>query len=165
MIFRFLHLTIRSLQRCGLVVLVAALACSSPQTQALRADLTLYLQRANDWAPAEAETARTIDRILATQFVDEAEVRRQVTADAPRVAAHLARIQSVTPSTQDVRDVHDRYVGAWRDLAAGYTALLHGLDTGNVPDIAKGRQAMEAWREDIVGVARDLRRLKDQAGL
>jgi hypothetical protein len=162
---RFLSSSIRSLQPCGLVVLVVALACSSPQTQALRADLTLYLQRANDWAPVEAETARTIDRILATQFVDEAEVRRQVTADAPRVAAHLARIEAVTPSSQELRDVHDRYVGAWKTLSEGYTALLRGLDTGDVPAISAGRKAMESWREDIVGVARDLRRLKDQAGL
>jgi len=149
----------------ALLALGVALGCSSPENQALRADLTLYLQRANDWGPAEAETARTIDRILATQFVDEAEVRRQITADAPRVKAHLARIEAVTPSTQELRDVHARYVGAWHDLELGYAALLRGLDTGTVPDIATGRRAMEAWRESIVGVARDLRRLKQQADL
>ena len=147
------------------MLLGVVLSCSSPSEQALRADLTLYIQRANDWAPVEAETARTIDRIVATQFVDEAEVRRQVTADAPRVAAHLARIEAVSPTSQEVRDVHARYVGAWRDLAAGYASLLRGLDTGNVPDIATGRRAMQAWRESIVGVARDLRRLKSDAGL
>jgi hypothetical protein len=156
---------IRVLHACALVLLGAALSCSSPSDQALRADLTLYLQRATDWAPAEAETARTIDRILATQFVDEAEVRRQVTDDTPRVTAHLARIEAIIPTSQELRDVHARYVGAWRDLATGYVALLRGLDTGNVPDIAAGRRAMEAWRESIVGVARDLRRLKTQADL
>jgi hypothetical protein len=162
---RLLRTPIRVLRTCTLLFLGAALACSSPSDQALRADLTLYLQRANDWAPVEAETARTIDRVLATQFVDEAEVRRQITADAPRVTAHLARIEAVAPTSQELRDVHARYVGAWRDLSAGYAALLRGLDTANVPDIADGREAMEAWREDIVGVARDLRRLKAQAGL
>jgi hypothetical protein len=50
-------------------------------------------------------------------------------------------------------------------LSDGYAALLRGLDSGNVPDIATGRDAMEAWRENIVGVARDLRRLKTQADL
>jgi len=162
---RLLRSRIRVLHACTLVLVGAALSCSSPSDQALRADLTLYLQRANDWAPVEAETARTIDRILATQFVDEAEVRRQVTADAPRVTAHLARIEAVTPTSQELRDVHARYVGAWRDLAAGYTAVLRGLDTGNAPDLAAGRRAMEAWGESIVGVARDLRRLKTQADL
>lgn len=162
---RSLRSSIRFLRPCSLLALAVLVGCPSPADQALRADLTLYLQRANDWAPAEAETARTIDRILATQFVDEAEVRRQVTSDAPRVKAHLARIEAVTPTSQELRDVHARYVGAWRDLASGYDALLRGLDTGNVPDIASGRQAMEAWREDIVGVARDLRRLKQEAGL
>jgi hypothetical protein len=147
------------------VLLGAALGCSSPSDQALRADLTLYLQRANDWAPVEAETARTIDRVLATQFVDDAEVRRQITADAPRVAAHLARVEAVAPTSQELRDVHARYVGAWRDLSAGYTALLRGIDAGNARDLAAGREAMEAWRESIVGVARDLRRLKTEADL
>ena len=162
---RLLPSSIRVLHGCVVLLLGVAIACSSPSDQALRADLTLYLQRANDWAPVEAETARTIDRVLATQFVDEAEVRRQVTADAPRVTAHLARIETVTPTSQELRDVHARYVGAWRDLSGGYAALLRGLDTGNVPDIATGRRAMEAWREDIVGVAQDLRRLKAQADL
>jgi hypothetical protein len=162
---RLLRSPIRLLHACTVLLVGAALSCSSPSEQALRADLTLYLQRANDWAPVEAETARTIDRVLATQFVDEAEVRRQVTADAPRVAAHLARIEAVSPTSQELRDVHARYVGAWHDLATGYTALLRGLDTGDVPAIAAGRRAMEAWRESIVGVARDLRRLKTEAGL
>src|SRR5262249_30804236 len=98
-------------------------------------------------------------------FVDEAEVRRQVTADAPRVTAHIARIEAVSPTSQDLRDVHARYVGAWRDLAAGYTAVLRGLDTGNGTDLAKGRRAIEALLERIVGVARDPRRLKTQADL
>jgi len=44
---------------------------------------------ATEGPPAET---LAIDRVLATQFVDEAEVRRQVTADAPRVTVHLARI-------------------------------------------------------------------------
>jgi hypothetical protein len=162
---RLLRSSIRVLHGCVALLLSIAIGCSSPSDQALRADLTLYLQRANDWAPVEAETARTIDRVLATQFVDEAEVRRQVAADAPRVIAHLARIETVTPTSQELRDVHARYVGAWRDLSDGYAALLRGLDSGNVPDIATGRRAMEGWLENIVGVARDLRRLKTQADL
>ena len=148
-----------------LLALGLTLPACSPDTQALRADLTLYLQRANDWAPTEAETARTIDRILATQFVDEAEVRRQVGADAARVAGHLTRIQAVHPASPEVRDVHERYVSAWRRLDGGYVSLIRGLDTGNVPDIARGRRGLEEWRDGIVGVARELRRLRDDAGL
>jgi hypothetical protein len=127
--------------------------------------LTLYLQRANDWAPTEAETARTIDRILATQFVDEAEVRRQITADAPRVAAHLARIEKVEPTSPEIRDVHRRYVVAWKTLDEGYRVLGRGLDAGNVPDIAAGRRALDDWRAGIVEVARELRRLREAAGV
>jgi hypothetical protein len=113
----------------------------------------------------EAETARTIDRILATQFVDEAEVRRQIVADTPRVRAHLVRIATIHPTSPELRDIHARYVDTWRRLAAGYETLLRGLDTGHVPDIAAGRAALEAWRAGIVAVARDLRHLRDDVGL
>jgi hypothetical protein len=121
----------------------------------------MYLQRANDWAPAEAETARTIDRILATQFVDEAEVRRQVDGDAPRVAAHLARVQAVEPRSPELRAVHQAYLNTWRRLESGYRSLRRGLDTGHVSDLADGRRALEGWRTGIVDVARELRRLRE----
>jgi hypothetical protein len=157
--WRFPHLPACLLVPVALLV-GAAFACT-PSTQTARADITLYLQRANDWAPVEAETARTIDRILATQFVDEAEVRRQIVADAPRVSAHLARIAPIRPTSSELRHVHERYVDTWRRLAAGYESLGRGLDTGNVPDLAAGRAALEAWRAGILAVARDLRRLRD----
>ena len=146
-------------------LLVAAIATGcNPHDDALRADLKLYLQRAADWAPVEAATARTIDRILATQFVDEAEVRRQVTADAPRVQAQLARIKAIEPASAELRDIHRRYIETWRRLDAGYRTLLRGIDSGNVPDIADGRAALEAWRAGIVDTARALRRLQDELG-
>jgi hypothetical protein len=147
----------------ALLVATIAIGCN-PRDDALRADLKLYLQRAADWAPVEAETARTIDRVLATQFVDEAEVRRQVTADAPRVQAHLTRIEAVEPTSSELRDIHRHYVETWRRLEAGYRTLLHGIDSGNVPDIAEGRAALDAWRAGIVDTARALRRLQDDLG-
>jgi hypothetical protein len=147
------------------LVLAAIGAGCKPHDGALRADLTLYLQRSADWAPVEAETARTIDRILATQFVDDAEVRRQVTADMPRVEAHLARVEAVQPTSPELRDIHRRYVENWRRLAAGYRNLLNGINTGHVPDIAAGRSALEAWRAGILDTARALRRLQADLGM
>lgn len=148
-----------------LVVLLAlgAVGCD-PRAPALEADLTLYIQRTHDWSPVEAETARTIERILATHFVDEAEVRRQVVGNAPRVAAHLERVEQVRPTSSEVQALHRRYVAAWRRLAAGYDSILRGLDTGAVPDIAAGREALEAWRAGILATARELRRLQDEVG-
>src|SRR6185503_18157986 len=55
-----------------LALAIGTIVACTPAEKTARADVTLYLQRANDGAPVEAETARTIDRILATQFVDEA---------------------------------------------------------------------------------------------
>lgn len=145
----------------AILLLVVAAACN-PTTAATRADLELYLKRANDWAPVEAETARTVARILATQFVDEAEVRRQIIADQPRVAEHLARIEAVQPTSEEVREIHRGYVDTWQRLARGYEAVLRGLDKGQVPDLAAGRASLEAWREGIVATARQLRRLQSE---
>jgi hypothetical protein len=139
----------------------SAVGCNASDRR-LHADLTLYLERANDWSPVEAETAKTIDRILATQFVDEAEVRRQVVANAPRIAAHLARLETVRPSSPELQALHQRYVETWRQLAAGYDRIIRGLDTGTIPDLAAGRMALEAWRTGILDTARELRRLKDE---
>jgi len=136
----------------------------NPADRTLRSDLTLYLQRTADWAPVEAETARTIDRIMATQFVDEAEVRRQVTADVPRVQAHLERVEAVRPASSELREIHRRYVDSWRRLAAGYRDLLHGIDNGDVPSIAAGRTALQDWRAGIVETARALRQLQADVG-
>ena len=147
----------------AVVLATIALGCN-PGDQALRADLQLYLQRTADWAPVEAETARTIDRILATQFVDEAEVRRQITADAPRVQSHLARVETVQPSSAELREIHRRYVDSWRTLAAGYQDILRGIDTGDVPHLASGRSALQAWRAGILDTARALRRLQAEVG-
>lgn len=143
---------------------VVAVACNGP-TAATRAEVKAYLQRTVDWAPVEAETARTIDRIFATHFVDETEVRRQVEADRPRVAAHLARIEQVRPASDAVRRIHEGYVEAWRRLLDGYDMVLRGLDGGQVPDIAAGRSALEAWRMAILDTARELRHLRTELDL
>ena len=56
----------------ALVLVSLAIACQTSPT-ATRTDLRAYLTRTKSWAPVEAEAARTIGRILKTQFVDEAE--------------------------------------------------------------------------------------------
>jgi hypothetical protein len=147
-----------------IIALVSPLVACSKPAPLLRADVEAYLRHANDWAPVEAETARTVDRILATQFVDDAEVRRQVTGDLPRVVAHLDRIRNYRPSTSEVRAVHDDYVKAWDDLQRGYTSILRGLDTGEASDLAAGRRAMEDWRATVVRTAHALRTLVDETG-
>jgi hypothetical protein len=145
-----------------LLIGLLAAACSSAPGE-LRPDVEGYVRHLNDWAPAEAETARTIDRILATQFVDEAEVRRQIAADSPRVAHHVETIEAYSPATPPVRDIHRQYVEAWQGVASGYRSILEGLDGGDASKIAAGRRALEQWRATIVGVADQVRRLRDSA--
>jgi len=141
---------------------IVLLACSTPSEQRLQADLRGYLVHVREWAPTEAETARAIDRIVATQFVDDAEVRRQVAADAPRVDRQIARVQAVEPATKEMRAIHARYLEAWRGLAAGYATLLAGIDAGDATRIAAGRRALDDWRAAIVETATEIKRLADR---
>ena len=138
---------------------MAPMACSHAD-QAVRGDVDRYLRRINDWAPVEAETARAIDRILKTQFVDDAEVRRQIADDRPRVVAHMEVAAAVKPTTAAVRAVHQRYLAAWRELLAGYDAILRGLDSADAGELSRGRAALSMWRAGIRRTAQDLRDLR-----
>jgi hypothetical protein len=140
---------------------VLILACAGPD-EAVRVDLERYLRRANDWGPVEAETARAIDRILRTQFVDEAEVRRQISADRPRVAAHLETLGTAPPASAPLQAIHARYIENWRALLAGYDDILAGLDGADTTRLARGRAALERWRRGIVAVATSLRDLRQE---
>jgi len=117
------------------------------------------------WAPTEAETARTIERILATEFVDEAEVMRQIADSTPRVQRQLDEAQRYEPRTTEIRRIHETYVGAWRALIAAYEAIRTGLENDDQPKLAQGRLGMARWRDGILAVARDLRALRDRLDL
>jgi len=145
------------------LLLILLPSCSSPPA-ALRADVEAYLRRVNDWAPTEAETGRTIDRILATQFVDDAEVRRQVTADAPRARQQVERLSAYQPRTPDVRGIHERYLEAWRNLVTGYANIEAGIDAADAAKLSAGRRALEQWRSAVVATASSLRDLLQRTG-
>lgn len=117
------------------------------------------------WAPTEAETARTLERILATEFVDEAEVLRQIADSTPRVHRQLDEAERYEPRTAEVRRIHEAYTGAWRALLHGYESISDGFETGEQAKLAQGRDAMARWRDAILGVARDLRALRDRTDL
>ena len=147
-----------------LLALGVLAACSTPPA-ALRADTLAYLQKMASWAPTEAETARTLERILATEFVDEAEVLRQIGESTPRVRRQLEEAERYEPRTGEVRRIHETYTGAWRALLDGYRSIASGLETGDQAQLAQGRLGMARWRDAILAVARDLRGLRDRLGL
>ena len=146
---------------CLCALLLAANSCTQDD-HLLRSEVTRYLQLETEWAPIEAETARTIDRILATQFVDESEVRRQVAADSPRINAHLSRIAAYNFRSPEVAALHGQYMASWRDLLEGYRRIDQGIHVASASDISMGRRALESWRRSILDVARELRRLRDE---
>ena len=137
--------------------------CGPPDTT--RIELRAYLARTKSWAPVEAEANRTITRILATQFVDEAEIRRQIADSRPRILTHLERLRGYAPRSPDIARIHARYVAAWETLLGGYDAIEQGFSSGDYTKLARGREAREAWRAEIVGVADDLRDLMQHFGI
>ena len=148
----------------GTLLALTAVACGATPS-ATRIDLRAYLARSRTWAPVEAEAEHTIERILRTQFVDEAEIRRQIADSRPRILAHLQMLRALQPQSKDVTRIHERYVGAWERLLAGYDAIEEGFSSGDYTKLARGREAMEAWRATIVAVADDLRELMQHFGV
>jgi hypothetical protein len=148
----------------GLACLVALpWACSTPPA-ALRADTLAYLQKMSSWAPTEAETARTLERILATEFVDQAEVLRQISDSTPRVQRQLAEAEHYEPRTSEVRRIHAVYVGSWQTLLDAYGSITAGFETGDQRKLSEGRDGMARWRDAIMRVAHELRELRDRTG-
>lgn len=150
---------VRPLFLASLITLV--MGCGPPPA-AKRADVEAYLQRMATWAPIEAETARTLERILQTEFVDEAEVTRQIEDNVPRVKSHLERVEEYAPRTDDVKNVHQTYMTAWRRLLTGYEQIESGFRTGEYQLLAAGRAAMADWREGLIATARKLSSLRDE---
>jgi hypothetical protein len=145
---------------CGVVLLAA---CATPPA-ALRADTLAYLQKMSSWAPTEAETARSLERILATEFVDQAEVLRQISDNTPRVRRQLAEAEAYQPRTSEVRRIHEIYVSSWRTLLEAYSDITAGFESGDQTKLAEGRDGMARWRDAIVRVASALRDLRDRTG-
>jgi hypothetical protein len=146
------------------LALLLALGCRSAP-DATRTDLRAYLERSQGWAPIEAEAARTIDRILKTHFVDEAEIHRQIAASRPRILAHLERLRAYSPRSEEVEGIHGRYIAAWQTLLGGFDAIEGGFASGDHMKLARGREAMEEWKHDIIGVAQELRQLMQHYGI
>lgn len=150
---------IRDLGR-SLLLLMAVAACGPPPA-AKRADVEAYLQRMAAWAPIEAETARTLERILETEFVDEAEVIRQIEDNVPRIRNHLQRVREYAPQTEDVKAVHETYKLAWERLLTGYERIESGFRSGEYSLLAEGRAALADWRQGLLATARKLSSLRD----
>lgn len=141
-----------------LLLLTIATSCSQERDHA-----QAFQQHMNElaaWAPVEAETARSIQRILASQFVDEAAVRQEIAQAVPRIEAHLARIGPITPDDPDLRKIHERYRRAWHDILEGLQNIPAALDRADAQALASSRSAITAWRESMIEIANDLRRLR-----
>ena len=146
------------------LVMMALVGCGTPQS-AVRIETRAYLERSKGWAQIEAETARTIERIFDTQFVDEAEVLRQIADSRPRVLAHLATLRAYQPRSDDIAGIHARYIVGWETLLTGYDAIEKGFGTGDYSNLARGREALTQWGNTILETAQELRELMRHFGI
>jgi hypothetical protein len=138
-----------------------AAACGHSPGSVTQRDIARYLQQLGEWAPQEAEIARAVRRILATQFVDEAEVRHQMAESLPRIESQLTLMRAYNPHAAELEDIHQAYVAAWDGLRRGYADIATGLDTGDQAAIGRGRRRLVGWRQAIPDMARHLRELRD----
>jgi hypothetical protein len=141
------------------VLALAATSCSAPSTPTTNRDVARYLQQLQVWAPQEAEVGRAVARILATEFADEAEVRRQIAESLPRVEQQLALMRAYHPTGTELQAVHASYVEAWASLRRGYADITTGFDSGDPNVLGRGRRALLAWRAALPAVASRLRSL------
>jgi hypothetical protein len=125
-------------------------------------DVAAYLDRVRSWASVEGETGRSIERMLATQFVEESTVLHELEDEMPRADAHLRRIEAFRPRTPPLQAVHERYVVAWTTLRRGLGDLQAGIRAADGQAVAAGREAMLEWRRGLRAVAADLRRLQSE---
>jgi hypothetical protein len=136
-------------------------ACAPPPAPTSQRDVDGYLQKVAEWAPQEAEVARAVRRILETQFVDEAEVRRQIAESLPRLERQVAAMRAYQPHGVELEEVHQDYLRSWQALRAGYADVAAGLDTGDQAALGRGRRALVAWRESLPATASRLRELSE----
>lgn len=144
--------------RVGRVLALLALGCGTPQST-VATDVRAYLERSKEWAPRESEAERTIQRILRTEFVDEADVRRQIADSRPRLQVHLEQVRAYQARSEAVARLHERYVAAWQTLLAGFDDIGTGFDSSDQVRLARGREEIMAWRRGIVRVASELREM------
>jgi len=147
-----------------LSIALVASGCTSSSAE-MRGDVRAYLQKTAGWAPIESETARVLERILATQFVDEPEVLHQIEESRPRILAHLQVVRALAPRNPRIHEINQSYVRAWEGLLGGYAAIEEGFSSGDYTKLARGREAMAAWRDGIMDVARELRELASEVGV
>jgi hypothetical protein len=155
----------RSVRSFGVVVVAVVVGGCQAAASGTRTDLRAYLEQSRSWAPIEGETARTLERILATEFVDEAEVLRQIADSRPRILTHMKTARAYEPHSKAVGQIHARYLSAWDVLLRAYDAIEQGFQTGDYTRLARGREAMAEWRDGLLRVARDLRELMERFGV
>ena len=148
-------------QPTAILVLLALVSCTAPRDSTSH-EVAGYLRQLAEWAPQEAEAARAVRRILATQFVDEAEVRRQIAESRPRVEAQVAALSAYRARSRELSEVHRNYLEGWRRLARGYDEIEQGLDRTDQRALARGRAALVAWRDTVMSTARRLREMEGQ---
>lgn len=137
---------------------LAATACHH-RDETVRTDRDAYLRQMEAWGPVQGATATALERILATEFVDDAAVLHELADARPRAETHIAVARAYEPRTPPIAEIHQAYVAAWDELVAAYAQVERGIRNADAADLAAGRRAFGSWRDAMMKTARDLRQL------
>lgn len=147
--------------RTILLALLPLVSCSDVTPPAeINADIAAYVDRLRDWAPVEGEAGRSVDRLIATHFVDESAVLHELQDALPRSEEQIERALSYSPRTRDVQAIHAEYTAAWTALHDGLEQIRHGITTADGHALSAGREAILTWRNSLQRIARQIRALR-----
>lgn len=147
------------------VLAFGACARTPARDPAVVDDVVQYVTKIKKWEPVEAEVLQAIRDVRRSQYVDDDYVISTLGGTMDDVELHLEEIGRFHPHTARVAEVHDRYVGAWRDLHDSFAAIIAAMQRKDYVALADGTQAMGKARDELVTVAAALNLLMKEAGL
>jgi hypothetical protein len=145
--------------------LVAACDSATVRRPGLELDVAQYIARVKQWAPAEQEVAQAITEIFRSQFLDADLIASVSSRVMPSIDAQVEAVATYKPRTPEIGKIHQRYARAWRRLREGFLLIERGMENDDGILLAQGRQRLEVWSGEMLGVATELRELADAVGV
>lgn len=150
-----------------LPVLLAVSACTHDRTRdpAVTQDVLEYVAKIRKWEPVEVEVLHAMRDVKRSQYVDDDYVISTLGGVMDDVELHLEEVARYQPRTAPVKDVHERYRTAWRDLHDSFADVIGAMERKDYLELSKGTEAMARSRDELITVAAALNLLLKQAGL
>ena len=124
-----------------------------------------YVAKVHQWARMEREASAAAAQLFRSHFLDR-DLAVTITGRLlPSIESHVAAVTAYTPSTPEVRKIHERYAHAWRRLLEGFQLINEGMREDDAKRLAQGRRRIEVWQEELLNIAAALHALVEEVGL